>query len=48
MLYRKTYGLFQLKGRKNIGEWKFWRIWIVILIVEAIIIAILRLIIPVD
>ena len=30
------------------GEWKFWRVWFVILIVEAAIIAILRLVIPVD
>ena len=31
------------------GEWKFWRIWLAILIVEAAIIAILQLIgIPVD
>ena len=30
------------------GEWKFWRVWLAILIFEAVIIAILRLIIPVD
>lgn len=35
-------------GYKNMGEWKFWRVWLAILIVEAVIITILRLIISVD